>query len=198
MEQYMDKNEEKVKYLLEHINEGKTADELNSDFEKWYQEECIVRRFNDRVEALEKAKRKFSEFVIEHGNEYDYDQLDYWHYYDMHFDRSILFKDFVTLLQLQHADISRTKDIRVDIYNRSMGGHLGSIKFDNMCEVPDEKEFNSLLIKYGEHRVATYYTCKVNNYGPHYKYMYRILISDTPMPGVYSGNSDREYLRKIR
>lgn len=44
MEQYMDKNEVKIKYLLEHINEGKTADELNSDFEKWYQEECIVKK----------------------------------------------------------------------------------------------------------------------------------------------------------
>lgn len=193
----MDKNEEKIKYLLEHINEGKAADELNSDFEKWYQEECIVRKFNERVEALKKQKRKFSEFAIEYGYQYDYDRSDDWHCYEMHFDRSILFKDFVTLLQLKYAELYGKQHICVRIYNKSKGGYLGSISFDSMCEMDDEKESNGLLLKYGDHHIATHAICKFRySRGPYDSWVYRILISDDPMPNMRS-LSDEEYLKTV-
>lgn len=192
----MDKNEEKIKYLLAHINEGKTADELNSDFEKWYQEECIVKKFNERVEALKEAKRKFSEFAIERGYEYDYD-ADYWHCYEMHFDRSILFKDFMTLLQLKYAKLFGKQHVCVKIYNKSMGGYLGSISFDSMCEMDDEKESNGLLLKYGNHYIATHAVCKFKySCGPYDTLVYRILISDNPMPNM-GHLSDQEYLKTV-
>lgn len=192
----MDKNEAKIKYLLEHINEGKTADELNSDFEKWYQEECIVKKFNDRIETLKAAKRNFSEFVIERGREYDYDKVFAQHSYYMYFARSILFKDFVVLAQLKHADLSVKQRIHVDIYNRSMGGYLGSVKFDNMCEMPDVEESENLIMKYGKHHISTYGTCRLRGCGPYNTYVYRILISDEPMPDMKRYN-DKEYLRSI-
>lgn len=193
----MDKNEEKINYLLAHINEGKTADELNNGFEKWYHEECIVRKFNERVEYLEQVKRKFIEFEIHRGREYDEDKVCGSCSNDVSFSRSILFKDFVTAVQLHHADISIKKRIHVDIYNKSMGGYLGSVKFDNMCEISDTEEFENLLRKYGEHHIATYGTRKVTDHGPYNTYVYRILISDTPMPDM-KHNIDREYLRNIR
>lgn len=192
----MDKNEEKINYLLAHINEGKTADELNSDFEKWYHEECIVRRFNERVEYLEQVKRKFIEFEINCGHEYDCDRVFSCSRCDVSFSRSILFKDFVTAVQLHHADMSRKKCIHVDIYNKSMGGYLGSVKFDNMCDISDTEELDDLLRKYGEHHIATYGIRKVTDHGTYNTYVYGILISDTPMPDM-KHNIDREYLRSV-
>lgn len=192
----MDKNEEKINYLLAHINEGKTADELNSDFEKWYHEECIVRRFNERVEYLEQVKRKFIEFEINPGREYDHDRILSCRSQDVSFSRSILFKDFVTAVQLHHADISLKRRIHVDVYNRSMGGYLGTVKFDNMCDISDTEELDDLLRKYGEHHVAMYGTRKVTDHGPYNTYVYRILISDAPMPDM-KRNIDIEYLRNI-
>lgn len=193
----MDKNEEKIKYLLAHINEGKTTDELNSDFEKWYHEECIVRRFNDRVETLKQAERKFKEFEIHRGGEYDYDKVCMCRSNDVSFSRSILLKDFVVAVQLHHADTSLKQHIHVDIFNKSMGGYLGSIKFDNMCEMANVEESENLLMKYGEHHIAIYGTRKVTDHGPYNTYEYRILISDTPMPDM-KHNIDREYLRNKR
>ena len=193
----MDKNEEKINYLLAHINEGKTADELNSDFEKWYHDECIVRRFNERVEYLEQVKRKFIEFEINCGYEYDCDRVLSCRSCDVSFSRSILFKDFVTAVQLHHADMSCKKRIHVDVYNKSMGGYLGSVKFDNMCDISDTEEFEDLLRKYGEHHIAMYGTRKVTDHGTYNTYVYGILISDAPMPDM-KRNIDREYLRNVK
>lgn len=192
----MDKNEAKIKYLLEHINEGKTADELNSDFEKWYQEECIVKKFNDRIETLKAEKRNFSEFVIERGCEYDYDKVFDRHSYYMCFARSILFKDFVVLAQLKHADLSVKRRIHVDIYNRSMGGYLGSVKFDNLCEMYDTEESENLLMKYSKHYIAKRAVCKIQDCGPYSVWAYKILISDTPMPDI-DQHDDKDYLRNV-
>ena len=115
----------------------------------------------------------------------------------MYFARSILFKDFVVLAQLKHADLSVKQHIRVDIYNRSMGGYLGSVKFDNLCAMYDTEESENLLMKYSKHYIAKRAICKIQDCGPSSVWEYRILISDTPMPDIDQPD-DKDYLRNVK
>lgn len=193
----MDKNEEKIKYLLEHINEGKTADELNSDFEKWYQEECIVRKFNDRVEALKEAEKKFLTFHMEmdeRRRRYDGDCI----YTPCEISRPILLKDLVRQLQLKHAyvndNVSSYKDrscVWITMYNKSKDALMGCIMFNNLCEFLTGSEY--LLDKYCDHIVSTHLIYTTS--GSNKQHEYLILISDNPIPCMTSYN-DFLYLDK--
>lgn len=193
----MDKNEEKIKYLLEHINEGKTADELNSDFEKWYQEECIVRKFNERVEALKEAEKKFLTFHMnmdERRRRYDSDCI----YTPCEISRPILLKDLVRQLQLKHAyvndNVSSYKDrscVWITMYNKSKDALMGCIMFNNLCEFLTGSEY--LLDKYCDHIVSTHLIYTTN--GSNKQHEYLILISDNPIPCMTSYN-DFLYLDK--
>ena len=188
----MDKNEEKIKYLLEHINEGKTADELNSDFEKWYQEECIVRKFNERVEALKEAEKKFLTFhtaMDERRKRY----IGNYIYTPCEISKPILLKDLVRQLQLKHAYVN-DKDrscVRITMYNKSKDGIIGCIMFNNLCEFLTGSEY--LLDKYCDHIVSTHLIYTTN--GSNKQHEYLILISDNPIPCMTSYN-DFLYLDK--
>ena len=188
----MDKNEEKIKYLLAHINEGKTADELNSDFEKWYQEECIVRKFNERVEVLKEAEKKFLTFHMvmdERRRRY----IDNYSYTPCEISKPILLKDLVRQLQLKHAYVN-DKDrscVRITMYNKSKDGIIGCIMFNNLCEFLTGSEY--LSDKYCDHIVSTHLIYTTS--GSNKQHEYLILISDNPIPCMTSYN-DFLYLDK--
>lgn len=188
----MDKNEEKIKYLLAHINEGKTADELNSDFEKWYQEECIVRKFNERVEALKEAEKKFLTFHME-MDERRRCYIGNYIYTPCEISKPILLKDLVRQLQLKHAYVN-DKDrscVRITMYNKSKDELIGRIMFNNLCEFLTGSEY--LLDKYCDHIVSTHLIYTTS--GSNKQHEYLILISDNPIPCMTSYN-DFLYLDK--
>ena len=193
----MDKNEEKIKYLLAHINEGKTADELNSDFEKWYQEECIVRKFNERVEALKEAEKKFLTFHME-MDERRRRYIDNYSYTPCEISKPILLKDLVRQLQLKHAYVNDNASsyndrscVRITMYNKSKDGIIGCIMFNNRCEFLTGSEY--LLDKYCDHIVSTHLIYTTNGNNKQHEYL--ILISDNPIPCMTSYN-DFLYLDK--
>lgn len=60
-----EKLEKKVEFFKEHINSGKSADELEKEFETWYEEDCKKKQYDGYLKQLKEDIQNESEIKLE-------------------------------------------------------------------------------------------------------------------------------------
>lgn len=99
-----EKLQAKVNWLKEHLNTKKTAEELDAEFEVWYEEEKVKKEEQEICDELTSQIKQEQElwFTLENEN---YSQMSYETYADLRITRVCTLQAFANVILLRSLKI---------------------------------------------------------------------------------------------
>ena len=95
-----EKLKKKIEFLENNINSGKTSEELDKEFETWYEEDFKKQQYEKYVEDIKKSVQDESEICIWLSKEY-YDEMCYEETGTLEISRVCTLKAFVNKMALR-------------------------------------------------------------------------------------------------
>lgn len=117
--QETEKLEKKVEFLQKHLNSGKTPDELEKEFETWYEEDYKKRKFQEYIDGITEAVEKEAKITV-NFSEGDYDQSAFTQYGTLHINRICTLEAFVNRMILRQSANSGSTTIWIKIGNKEL------------------------------------------------------------------------------
>ena len=95
-----EKLKKKIEFLENNINSGKTSEELDKEFETWYEEDFKKQQYEKYVEDIKKSVQDESEICLWLSKEY-YDEMCYEETGTLEISRVCTLKAFVNKMALR-------------------------------------------------------------------------------------------------
>lgn len=141
--QETEKLEKKVEFLQKHLNSGKTPDELEKEFETWYEEDYKKRKYQEYIDGITEAVEKEAKITV-NFSEGDYDQSAFTQYGTLHINRICTLEAFVNRMILRQSANSGSTTIWIKVNNKKLWCKIG---FKGECEkCEDFDSYGDILI----------------------------------------------------
>lgn len=98
-----EKLQKKIEFLENNINSGKTTEELDKEFETWYEEDFKKHQYEKYVEDIKKSVQNESEITLTFSKEY-YDEMCYEETGTLKISRVCTLKAFVNRMVLRRIE----------------------------------------------------------------------------------------------
>ena len=99
----IEKLEKKVEFFKEHVNSGKSADELEKEFETWYEEEYRKTQYENYIKRVTEEVQEESEISLKFFKE-SYDQICYCETGNLRISRVCTLRAFINKMVLRRLN----------------------------------------------------------------------------------------------
>lgn len=109
-----EKLQKKIEFLENNINSGKTSEELDKEFETWYEEDFKKHQYEKYVEDIKKSVQDESEIRLWLSKEY-YDEMCYEETGTLEISRVCTLKAFVNKMVLRRIERNGTGSTQITL-----------------------------------------------------------------------------------
>lgn len=140
-----EKLQKKIEFLEKNINSGKSSEELDKEFETWYEEDFKKRQYEEYVEDIKKSVQDESEITLTFSKEY-YDEMCYEETGSLEISRVCTLKAFVNKMVLRRIRKGGTGSTQI-----SLDLERGMLR----CYINYKGEISGSLESYGDILIST-------------------------------------------